>query len=437
MPNVIMLSPFFPPSSYVLGRRNAKLAKHLGTFGWDPIVVALPEGGRRGYDAEALARIPPEVLLDWHYAYGLFGKTWWAWDGFKAKRRAIQRPATSTDNQPQAAPLDTISKKLFRLYETYIGTPTTTWGPVDMMLPYAWGAARRAAKRARESNAKVIFAACCPYSTLLAGVLAGKMTGLPVVLDMRDPWAIETIYFPKKPLPLQRLEARLEAWCFENAAHIFLNTERSEASYKERYPQHAHKIDLLPNGFDRSVMQPGEPLVYQGFSLVHFGNCYATRSLLPALKAISQERDVRIVCFGQILPADLEEARQMGLEEKLEMRPPVSYVDAMRALEGASALLLLQPPETELQIPAKFYDYLASTRPIIALSANPEIDEILRRTNRGVGADIRDEAQVEQALRKIIHGDGNPAPADQAAVDVYDAAMQTKKVAAVFDRLSR
>ena len=434
MPNVIMLSPFFPPSSYVLGRRNAKLAKHLGAFGWSPTVVALPEGGRRGYDAEALARIPPEVVLDWHYAYGLLGTAWWAWDGFKIKRRALQRP---TQAQNQTAQPDTLSKKLFRLYETYIGTPTTTWGPVDMVLPYVWGAARRAAKLARAHHAKVIFAACCPYSALLAGVLAGKLTGLPVVLDMRDPWAIEPVYFLKKPAPLQRLEAHLEAWCFENAAHIFLNTERSEASYKERYPQHAQKIDVLPNGFDRSVMQPGEPFVYQGFSLVHFGNCYATRSLLPALKAISQERDVRIICFGQILPADLEEARRMGLEDKLEVRAPVSYSDAMRALEGASALLLLQPPETDLQIPAKFYDYLASTRPIIALSANPEIEEILRRTNRGVSADIRDEAQVEQALRRMIHGDYSPTQANQAAVDVYDAAMQAKKVAAVFDRVSR
>jgi glycosyltransferase involved in cell wall biosynthesis len=435
MPNVIMLSPFFPPSSYVLGRRNAKLAKHLGAFGWSPTVIALPEGGRRGYDAESLARIPPEVVLDWHYAYGLFGTAWWSWDSFKAKRRSLQKPGPTSD-QTQAAP-DTLGKRLFRLYETYIATPTTTWGPVDIVLPYVWGAARRAARLARASHAKVIFAACCPYSALLAGVLAGKMTGLPVVLDMRDPWAIEPLYFPNKPAPLQRLEARLEAWCFENAAHIFLNTERSEASYKERYPQHAHKIDVLPNGFDRSVMQPGEPFSYQGFSLVHFGNCYATRSLLPALMAISRESDVRIVCFGQIQSADLEAARQMGLEDKLERRAPVSYGDAMRALEGASALLLLQPPETDLQIPAKFYDYLASTRPILALSANPEIEEILRRTNRGISADIRDEAQIEQALQKVIRGDYRPAQANQAAVDVYDAATQAKKVAAVFDRVSR
>jgi glycosyltransferase involved in cell wall biosynthesis len=436
MSSVIMLSPFFPPSSYVLGRRNAKLAKHLGAFGWEPVVVALPEGGRRGYDAEALARIPPEVVLDWRYADGLLGTAWWAWDGFKAKRRALQRPAP-TAGQPQAPQPDTLGKQLYRLYETYIGTPTTTWGPVDMVLPYVWGAARRAAKLAKAHDAKVIFAACCPYSALLAGVLAGKLAGLPVVLDMRDPWAIEPIYFSKKPAPLQRLEARLEAWCFDNAAHVFLNTERSEASYKARYPQHAPKIDVLPNGFDRSVMQPGAPFSYQGFSLVHFGNCYATRSLLPALKAISHERDVRIVCFGQIQAADLEEARRMGLADKLEVRAPVSYSDAMRALEGASALLLLQPPETDLQIPAKFYDYLASTRPIIALSANPEIDEILRRTNRGVSADIRDEAQVELALRRMIRGDFSPAQTNQAAVEVYDAAMQAKKVAGIFDRLSR
>jgi glycosyltransferase involved in cell wall biosynthesis len=437
MSRVVLLSPYFPPSPYVMGRRNTKLAKHLVSFGWEPIVVSLPDGGGRGHDPETLARIPPEVLIDRHYTYGLLGTSWWSWEAFKAKRRAIQRPVNPSPTTSQATQNNTIGKKLFKLYETYIGTPTSTWQPVDMMIPYVLGAARRAAELAKEHDAKVIFGSACPYSTLLAGVLAGYLADLPVVLDMRDPWSIETMYFPHKPQPLQRLESWLEALCFERAAHIFLNTERCQASYKEKFPQYADKIDVLPNGFDRSVMQAGEAFSYQGFSLVHFGNCYATRSLLPALKAISQERDVRIVCFGQIQAADLAEARRLGLEDKLEVRPPVSYVDAMRALEGASALLLLQPPDTDLQIPAKFYDYLASSRPIIALSANPEIHEIIRRTNRGVSADIRDEAQVEQALRTIIHGDSQPSQVNQAAVDVYDAAMQAKKVAAVFDRVSR
>ena len=56
----------------------------------------------------------------------------------------------------------------------------------------------------------------------------------------------------------------------------------------------------------------------------------------------------------------------------------------MRYLRAADVLLLLNQDGTVLQIPGKFYDYLAAGSPILALSTNEETNRIVEENGAGV-----------------------------------------------------
>lgn len=419
-PAVVMLSAYFPPSRYSVAKRPARFARHLRAAGWEPIVVSLPDGGGRGHDQTLLAALPEDLALDRGYAHGLLGRAWWWWDATKARHRGAPGPRHG-----------------YRLYDRLIGEPTARLTPVDRELPFSPGAARRAADLARAHRARVIYAVGCPSSTLLAGVLAGRLARLPVVLDLQDPWTLNPHYFPGKPAPLRALETLLEGICFADAARLVLNTEECRRAYAARYPDAAPRLEVIHNGFDRSMARAGAPLAYEGFALVHFGNLYVTRTLAPILRALAASGvAARVVCYGTVPPADRAEAERLGLADRLEVRPPVDLADAARALAGAGALLLLQPPDTRLQIPGKLYEYLASDRPILALSANPEIDAILARTGRGIGVDVRDEAAIGAAIGRLARGEWRPAPAP-AEVDAFDAPAQARALARVLAAAAR
>ena len=94
---------------------------------------------------------------------------------------------------------------------------TYYWTPLDQFVPYVFSAAREAARVAKEQQAQLIYAASNPPSALVAGTLAGALSGLPVVLDLRDPWSLDPLHFLPKPAGLRFAEQQLEQLCFQRA----------------------------------------------------------------------------------------------------------------------------------------------------------------------------------------------------------------------------
>jgi hypothetical protein len=96
MTPVVLMAPYFPPSTYVVGRRPTRFARYLRGAGWEPLVLTLPEGGGRGRDEALAADIASWATIEEGYASGLLGRAWWAWDRFKTRQRAAKAaPAKS------------------------------------------------------------------------------------------------------------------------------------------------------------------------------------------------------------------------------------------------------------------------------------------------------------------------------------------------------
>jgi hypothetical protein len=413
---VVMLCPYFPPSASVAAKRAVRFARKLPGEGWEPLFVTVEGSAGSGYDHALASALPEGLFVSRNYARSFLWDAWRRWEDAKAKARGRGEGAKRA------------SASRVKLLDA-LADITYYWTPLDQFVPYLVSAAREAARIATEQGAGLIYAASNPTSTLVAGTLAGALAGLPVVLDLRDPWSLDPLHFLPKPAALRLVEQSLEQLCFTRAARVILNTERSRDAYQQRYPALAHKFVSLRNGFDEGLFSSSATLAYEGFTLVHFGSFFWHRTLAAVLRAMSKgPEEVRLVTYGTMRAEDLARTAELGLASRVESRPTVPFAEGMSVLRGAGALLLIQSEQTDLQIPAKLYDYLCARRPILALSANPEIGDILRQTGAGLSVPEREE-DIAQALSRLVRGETGPI--DEQALSAFSAGPQARTLAGI------
>jgi glycosyltransferase involved in cell wall biosynthesis len=325
--------------------------------------------------------------------------------------------------------------------------------PLDQLLPWIPAAVRAARRIARPRRVDAVLAIGDPFSAFLAGAALKRSMGLPLVLDLRDPWTIDPAWFSKKVAPLRRLEAFVERTLFGDAEAVILNTQEALRAYRKLYPDLAAQMECIPNGFDRSLFLPAPAVVRGGpFTLLHYGNVFGGRSIAPILRALRRlidagelaAADVRVVIRGELDPADVAAAAALGLGDRVEARAYRPYREAMIELRAADVLVALEARDLTLQIPAKVYDYLCAERPILSVGQPGEAAELIERLGVGMHFAPEDEAGIAAALSRWVQNRHAPPGARAGAatsgsaggisIDDYDAPKQTALLAAVLDR---
>jgi glycosyltransferase involved in cell wall biosynthesis len=410
MRRVLMVCPYFVPSASVAAKRPLRFVRHLRRFDWEPVVLTIDGSAGGGIDSRQAELLPDNLFVDRSYA-GLSWALWGRFEAYKAKTRGKGEQAKAG------------SAKKIKLLEDLIDL-TYDLTPIDRFIPYMYGASRQMIRLCREQNIDAIYITASPFSAMLAGVLAKQKTKLPLLFDMRDPWVLDPLYFHKKPRLVQNLERRLEQKCFNEADRILLNTERAVLAYKELYPPQKQKIFYLHNGFDQELFLPTQTTVPEQ-TIVHFGNFFRHRTMGNLLKAVQRFGGVKLVVYGGFRDEDRTLAASLGMLERLEERKPVSYTQSMQELSKAKVLLLIQSEDTDLQIPAKMFDYLCAKRPILALANNPEISKVLQETNAGICVANQSEEEMTQALEKLLQS----PPPELTRLEPFDAIHQTEVLA--------
>jgi hypothetical protein len=97
-------------------------------------------------------------------------------------------------------------------------------------------------------------------------------------------------------------------------------------------------------------------------------------------------------------------------------------------MTSATALLLLQPGHP-LSVPAKFYEYLAASKPILALAVG-ETAALVRATGAGLVAPPGNEQAIRDALVSLAHGRSGWSP---AAPSWFDGRVRAREMAAILE----
>ena len=112
-------------------------------------------------------------------------------------------------------------------------------------------------------------------------------------------------------------------------------------------------------------------------------------------------RDLRLCLAGKVSDEVLTSLQKWQLTEFLDLKGYISHAEAL-ALQRQSQLLLLleiNHPKTEGIIPGKFFEYMASQRPILALGyQNWDVKDIITQTHTGLTLPMTDTQGIKQAL---------------------------------------
>lgn len=329
----------------------------------------------------------------------------------RAAQEAAQGAAQGTSRADAAAgPIKRRPSLLVRLVDAILpslSVPDRYWGWVFTVLPILL-------LRILWRRPDCIFATAPPWTPLVLATLAGRLTGVPVYVDYRDPWNFN----PYHKGPRNRLSLRLEAWVLEHARGILTNTQSMAECYAQAFPRHSGKITAVYNGIDAATVAQMNALRAASvkktgpFTVSHIGTLYRHRMparladvLAEAARSWKGERGIRFRFVGWVEDTEVIRAAfaSRGCAHMLELAGQLPAWEARQEQMDADVLLLLQSG-TALQIPAKVFEYALAEKPLLCFAdAGSETGQLVEKYELGMlCTDEVEFAPVLQYLEEIL-----------------------------------
>jgi glycosyltransferase involved in cell wall biosynthesis len=357
---VLLLTYHFPPSGAVAAYRMLGLARHLPQFGWQPVVVTPTQVPWEPTDSTLLAQVPRGTPIE---------RVSWT-GGFT----------------------DPLARRI---------APESHW--IAKAIPVC---GRMIAKHMPAA----VITSSPPGVIHVLGRWVQIRHGLPWIACFRDPWVTNGL---NDASLRQRIDRHLERMVMTHANQLVANTPRNLEGWRRVYEKHAHKMTMIPNGFDPErfkrlidANQPGERL-----TLLHTGELYAGRDPRPFLDAMQQLHAEKLPIAAEFLGRNTEqsfdlsnEIRRRGLEGVVNQLGQVPYEASLDKMMRADILLLFQTPGNQIGIPAKLYEYFGAGRPVLAVSElDSDIAWALRESKilHRIAAPT-DVAGIREGLRELL-----------------------------------
>ena len=392
---VLIVSHTFPPDSAVGGLRIARLCRYLPECDIHPFVLTVED---RVYES-----VDPSMVLPSNLKVIRTGSMSTPLDWY---RRLIQHRRSQTGDVGKVQGRGPNSSLARQHLLAMLSFPDRYWG---WYLP----ALKAAGELIRTDKVEAVFSSGPPWiSHLIARRL--KLTHkLPWMADFRDPWAH---LLPEKRSPgwFQRLSERLEERCIGSADLVICNTDRLREAFQNHYSVEApSKFRTLTNGFDDSDAYATAAAPAPKRLFLHLGSIYGLRRIDTFLEAISQltrsgqldPDSFQLVFQGEIDSDYITQAEAICPEllrkRCLEFRPRINRNQAQQVLASADRLLLFQGSH-ELQVPAKFYEYLQTGIPIFAVTEPGALTDLLQETDSGIWASPSNSNEIAERFLKFL-----------------------------------
>ncbi len=408
---VLMIAFHFPPQAGSSGiLRTLNFAKYLPANGWQPIVLSAHPRAYEETRDDLLKSIPAGIKVVRAFALDAARHL-----GFKRK------------------------------YFSFLALPDrwSTW----------WiGGVISGLKVIRQEKPVIIWSTYPITTAHLIGATLAKLSGLPWVADFRDPMINGD--YPSNPLQ-RRSWQWLEALVLRSATRCVFTTMRAAEVYRQRYPASAEKCMVIENGYDEEAFTGNTPLRH-GVSddqifMLHSGIIYPRdrdpSAFFAAIVQFVEENYVdrsklRVRFRAPHHAAEVEAlAAAYGLQDVVDVAPPIPYREAIGEMMGADLLLVFQGSHFNSQIPAKIYEYLRTGKPLLGLvDQSGDTATQLRNFENVALANISDQKDIVDVLRKWMSDDKSPLSQtaqemNLAQVRSYSRASHTERLAKLINDL--
>jgi glycosyltransferase involved in cell wall biosynthesis len=409
---LLIVSYLFPPLGGIGVQRALSLAKYLPRCGFEVHVLKATSAGGPVYDPDLVRQIPLGVRVHQAFTpeipFALRQKLW-------ARLKGSGETGSSGKGKPKGASL----KGFIAMAAKRVLSPE----PEILWVPFAVRKARQIIKRYK---IEVVLVTVPPFSALVVGtVLKREFPSLALVSDFRDEWLsfyLKDFEFQNSDHTRRRAET-IERETVESADLVVAVNRSSRDEIRQRYPlQPARKFVVVPNGYDPEAFAGFLPRVQQSSRVVvtHVGTVYKTASprfYLDAVDALPEEirSHIETRFIGRI--SDSELGCLENRKSKVTLLGFLPQAEAIKYMEDTDYLLLTMT--NDISVPGKVFEYMATGKPILAVTApGNEVDQILRETAAGITAAPDDRGAIQRMLmrafeawrdrRRLIDREGEP-----------------------------
>ena len=204
------------------------------------------------------------------------------------------------------------------------------------------------------------------------------------------------------------ISAHFEPKVFSAAKFVFVLTPALEAFFKNKYPQHADKIRVLPHSIlnPEVIPSPDPKWQHDGLHVVYTGQVYGPtadpinlllesfkqlRSLNPLLTISSPDSELSLRSYGLFEHPDLRLVRLKTSEEVARLQASADILFNPVSFSNAHKL------QVQTLFPTKTIEYLRTRRPMLV--CGPKSTAFVQYAKKKNFAHISDEPSVEQLSR--------------------------------------
>lgn len=245
-----------------------------------------------------------------------------------------------------------------------------------------------------------------PHSMHLIGLALKRKTGIRWVADFRDPWTNIDFY---NQLSLTRfadhLHHRLEKKVLSEADLVLTVSPTMTEEFKLAG---ASRVVTITNGFDVLAETPFQ-VKQEKFVILHLGSIPSSRNPIgfwQALKSLVSTNTsfadlVQIRLTGKIDVSVKKSILEYGLNDYVIYDSFIPHDKTPLLMVSSSLLLLLinDTPNAKGILTNKFFEYLSSGRPVLAIGpVDGDAAMILKETKAGTIVDYRDIDGINREL---------------------------------------
>jgi glycosyltransferase involved in cell wall biosynthesis len=428
MKKVLVITYYWPPAGGAGVQRWLKFVKYMRSFGWEPIVYTVANGEIPVEDHSLLKDVPPNLNVIKRPI----------WEPYHIYKRFIGR---SKEDKINASFL-TENKR------PGLAEKISVWIRGNFFIPDArrfW--IRPSIKYLREliekENISHVISSGPPHSMhLIARGLKRKRPSLKWLADFRDPWT-NIDFYDKLMLSRRadRLHHRLELSVL-NEADLVLSighamNEEFIGICKSNGGKNIDKFKVITNGFDEEDLAKGTVTRDEKFSIAHIGTLVKDRNpevlwkvlsgLVSKNKEFAAKLEIKLV--GKVDLFVKEEIERHGLSSFVRKIEYLPHSEVIIEQQRSAVLLLLvnNTPNAKGILTGKFFEYMASGRPVLAIGPEDgDLAAIMSETGCGLISNFDDAVTLEKNVMSCFNG--QTMPVNGIAVALYSRRALTERL---------
>jgi len=431
MHKVLIITYYWPPSGGAGVQRWLKFAKYLREFGWEPVIYTPSNPEFPVIDDTLYKDIPAgiEVIRTP------------IWEPYAFYRKITGKKSTVKINSGFLN-----HKRSPGLFEKL-----SVWVRGNLFIPDArkyWirPSVRFLNKYLREHHIDAIVSTGPPHSMHLIAKALKEHLNIPWLADFRDPWTDIDYYKDLKiSAYADKKHKSLELETIKGCNAMVVVSSDMKVNYER---MGGTNVNLITNGFDTEDMDLKDVVRDTKFSISHIGTLPPSlnlKGLWQALADLSEtlpdfRNNLEIKLIGKVDNSITDDITTFNLANQFTGIEYVTH-DKAALLMKQSAILLLainkDSPNAKGILTGKFFEYLASGRPIFAIGPpDGDLSAILEASEAGYISEYNDLEGIKKTVlmlyEKYLSNDLNHCP---KGIEKYSRRNLTSELAGVLNKM--